>query len=206
MAEFAGNTGPQGSWEETYAKTPPGDLPWNAGMADGDLRDLVETGSVPKGRAYDLGCGPGHDAVYLSQSGWDVTAVDLAPSAIALARETARAAGVESKIHFQAADVLSLKPEIPPATLVHDRGCFHTLPSNLRAGYVGTVAGLLGKGGVLALKVFSFKEPQGRGPYRFTPEELKEIFGVPWECLGMKEGVFHGPRKPFSLFCVFRKG
>ncbi len=175
-------------------------------MADGDLRDLVETGSVPKGRAYDLGCGPGHDAVYLSQSGWDVTAVDLAPSAIALARETARAAGVESKIHFQAADVLSLKPEIPPATLVHDRGCFHTLPSNLRVGYVGTVAGLLGKGGVLALKVFSFKEPQGRGPYRFTPEELKEIFGVPWECLGMKEGVFHGPRKPFSLFCVFRKG
>jgi SAM-dependent methyltransferase len=204
MAEYPGTTGPHGSWEETYRATPALDLPWNSGMEDGDLRDLLDASSWVPGQAYELGCGPGNDAAYLAQKGWDVTAVDIAPSAIGLSRETARKAGVEGKIKFKVSDVLAL-PKAGDAMLVHDRGCFHTLPSPLWADYLRTVTGLLMKGGILALKVFSFKMPAGPGPYRFTPEEIQKVFGREFELKDAKEGVFHGPRQPYSLFCVLTK-
>jgi cyclopropane fatty-acyl-phospholipid synthase-like methyltransferase len=204
MAEYHGTTGPQGSWEETYRKTPPLELPWNSGMVDIDLRDLLEKGSLFPGKAYDLGCGPGNDAAYLAKNGWDVTAVDIAPSAIKLAKETARKAGVEGKIKFLLSDVLALEGA-EDAPLVHDRGCFHTLPSKFWGDYRRTVAGLLREGGILALKVFSFKMPAGFGPYRFTPEEIQKVFGKDFELMDVKEGVFNGPAKPISLFCLLTK-
>jgi len=91
------------------------------------------------------------------------------------------------------------------ALLVQDRGCFHALPSERWDDYIRTVSGLLRKSGLLALKVFSFKVPAGPGPYRFTPEELEGLFSGDFELVSLKEGVFHGPRKPYSFFCVFRK-
>jgi cyclopropane fatty-acyl-phospholipid synthase-like methyltransferase len=204
MTEYHGTTGPQESWEETYRKTPTLELPWNAGMADPDLRELLEKGSLPPGKAYDLGCGPGNDALYLTQGGWTVTAVDIAPSAVDLAKETARKSGAEGKISFLVSDVLALQPSAD-ALLVHDRGCFHTLPSKLWEDYRRTAAGLLSKDGILALKVFSFKLPAGPGPYRFTPGEIQEVFEEDFELMDAKEGIFDGPRNPLALFCVLTK-
>jgi len=207
MVEYKGTSGFLGSWEETYRQTPPEELPWNAGMADGDLKDLVETMALDSGKAYDLGCGPGHDAAYLAGQGWKVTAVDISPTAMGLAREAAAKAGMEGKVQFVTGDVLTLEGR-GDAVLVNDRGCFHTLPSETWAVYARVVAGLLRKGGLLAIKVFSFKEPKvtgGPGPYRFTEDELEEVFGDAFERMMIKEGIFHGPRKPYSLFAVFRK-
>lgn len=204
MAEYKGTTGSGATWEETYQQTAPGDLPWNAGMVDGDLKDLLDGLSTDSGKAYDLGCGPGHDAAYLAGQGWKVTAVDLSPTAVKLAGETAAKAGVEGKIQFAAADVLTLRGK-GDAVLVHDRGCFHTLPSDKWGDYVGVVSGLLRKGGILAIKVFSFKEPEGARPFRFTEEKLEEVFEGAFELAAIKETIFQGPRKPYALFGVFRK-
>jgi SAM-dependent methyltransferase len=201
---FRGTTGRRDSWEATYREIPAAELPWNAGSADGDLQGLLAAGAVPKGRAFDLGCGPGNDAAFLAGRGWSVTAVDIAPSAVALARKRARQEGVEEKIRFVVGDVLDLKAA-KGAALVHDRGCFHTLPSELWKEYSRVVGGLLAPGGVLALKVFSHKEPAGRGPYRFREAELRKVFGDGFECLSIRDAVFHGPALPKALFCVFRK-
>jgi tellurite methyltransferase len=38
---------------------------------------------VPPGRALDLACGAGRNALYLAQHGWSVSAIDLSPEAIA---------------------------------------------------------------------------------------------------------------------------
>lgn len=56
---------------------------------------LVETvaGRTP-GRALDLGCGEGGDAVWLASKGWEVTAVDIAASALRHTSEHAEANGV----------------------------------------------------------------------------------------------------------------
>jgi len=207
MSDYKGTTGSGATWEETYQQTPPGDLPWNAGTVDGDLKDLLTELSLDSGKAFDLGCGPGHDAAYLAGQGWKVTAVDLSPTAVRMAKEAAAKAGVEEKIQFTTADVLTLKGT-GDAALVHDRGCFHTLPSDKWADYTKVVSGLLRKGGVLALKVFSFKEPKrtdGSGPFRFTEEKLQEVFEDNFELTAVKETIFHGPREPYALFGVFRK-
>ncbi len=207
MVEYKGTTGFQGSWEETYRQTPPEELPWNAGMADGDLKDLLDGVQATPDKAYDLGCGPGNDAVFLASQGWKVIAVDISPTAVKLAKEAAAKFGVEGKIQFVAADVLALKGR-GDASLVNDRGCFHTLPSDTWADYARMVAGLLKKNGLLALKVFSFKEPKlttGSGPFRFTEEQLEDVFVDAFEMVMIKEGIFHGPRKPYSFFGVFRK-
>ena len=207
MVDYQGTKGSQGSWEETYRQTPPGDLPWNAGMADSDLRDFLKAIQMSPGKAYDLGCGPGNDVAFLAKEGWKVTAVDISPTAVKLAREAAAKAGMTDKIQFETADVLALKGS-GEAALVNDRGCFHTLPSGTWGDYARVVCGLLKKNGLLALKVFSFKEPKltaGTGPYRFTEEELQRVFGGDFELTALKESIFQGPRKPYALFGVFRK-
>jgi SAM-dependent methyltransferase len=72
---------------------------------------LVEVASamVP-GKALDLGCGEGQNAVWLAERGWIVTAVDMSSSGIAEARAYAAAAGVGGTIVFDVADIAGWTP------------------------------------------------------------------------------------------------
>ena len=55
---------------------------------------VTEVCGLPPGRALDVGCGEGADAVWLAQQGWDVTGLDLSGVALDRARRHARDAGV----------------------------------------------------------------------------------------------------------------
>ena len=70
-----------------------GSPPWVMGPRVG-LVELVNIGCLKPGRAVDLGCGEGDNAIFLARQGFDVTALDFAPSAIAKAKRKAAAAGV----------------------------------------------------------------------------------------------------------------
>ena len=72
---------------------------------------LIEVASpmVP-GKALDLGCGEGQNAIWLAERGWIVNAVDMSPSAIAEACDYAAAAGVDRTIVFDVADIASWTP------------------------------------------------------------------------------------------------
>lgn len=75
-------------WEQRYASS---DKVWS-GRANQALVDVAST--LTPGRALDLGCGEGGDAIWLAQHGWTATGVDIAPSAIARARAAAEALGL----------------------------------------------------------------------------------------------------------------
>jgi SAM-dependent methyltransferase len=62
------------------------------------------------GKALDLGCGEGQNAIWLAQRGWIVTAVDISPGTVAEARDRAVAAGVERTIVFDVADIARWAP------------------------------------------------------------------------------------------------
>ncbi len=67
------------AWDARYAEAP---LVWSAGP-----NQFVATlESLPPGRALDLACGEGRNAIWLASLGWHVTAVDFSPVAIEKAR------------------------------------------------------------------------------------------------------------------------
>ncbi|MGA7835670.1 MAG: class I SAM-dependent methyltransferase [Acidimicrobiales bacterium] len=111
---------------------------WDSDEPRTQLVALVE-GRVP-GRALDLGCGTGTDALFLASKGWDVIGVDFAPEAIATASRRAREAG--STAHFVVGDVSQLTAANVrgPFDLIVDIGCFHAVPNRLRDNYARGVA------------------------------------------------------------------
>lgn len=78
-----------GDWDERYASHDDG--LWS-GRANGTL--VAEVAESSPGRALDVGCGEGADAIWLARTGWQVTGVDVSPVALERAAVAARAAGV----------------------------------------------------------------------------------------------------------------
>ncbi|HEX6724578.1 MAG TPA: class I SAM-dependent methyltransferase [Gaiella sp.] len=91
-------------WNARYAQK---ELLWSA---EPNRRFAAEVGGLPPGRALDLACGEGRNAVWLAERGWSVTGVDFSDVAIAKAVELAASRGAE--VEWVVADVLDheLKP------------------------------------------------------------------------------------------------
>ena len=146
-------------WQSFYAdRARP--CPFFVDHPDENLAQWIDEGLVVPGRAIDLGCGHGRNAVYMAQRGFSVQAVDYSGSAVAWATERVAAAGVAVEITQQS--VLDL--ELPPHSfdLVYDSGCFHHLPPHRRHQYVRLVADALKPGGVFGLVCFT---PEGGNPW-----------------------------------------
>ncbi len=86
-------------WEDRYRTASPA----TSGRPSAALVRFAE-GLTP-GRALELGCGKGDDAVWLARQGWEVLAVDVSASALAIARANARAAGVAERVRVERHDL-----------------------------------------------------------------------------------------------------
>lgn len=95
---------PQSYWDGFYAGLPPrDDLPTpNALFAE-------EAADLSPGRALDLGCGFGGDAIWMAGRGWKVVAVDVSGEALTRARSAAEQAGVE--VDWQRHDLTATFPD-----------------------------------------------------------------------------------------------
>jgi 2-polyprenyl-3-methyl-5-hydroxy-6-metoxy-1,4-benzoquinol methylase len=93
-------------WESFYAEG----RRWS-GRPNASLVDEV-AGLVP-GRALDLGCGQGGDAIWLAQQGWTVTGVDVSSTALDAAAAHAEDAGVGGTITWEQRDVGTSLPDGP---------------------------------------------------------------------------------------------
>ncbi len=97
-------------WDRRYAER---ELVWSAGPN----RFLVaETETLEPGRALDLACGEGRNAIWLAERGWQVTGVDFSEVAVEKARRLAAARGVEAR--FEAVDLLEWEPPAQSFELV----------------------------------------------------------------------------------------
>jgi SAM-dependent methyltransferase len=89
---------------------------WNARYAQKELLwtaqpnrlFAAEVEGIEPGRALDVACGEGRNAVWLAELGWQVTGIDFSDVALGTAAELARARGVE--VEWVAADVLVHEP------------------------------------------------------------------------------------------------
>jgi cyclopropane fatty-acyl-phospholipid synthase-like methyltransferase len=191
-------------WEDLYREQEIESLPWFNPELDNDLEKALGELGLRGGSALDLGTGPGTQALHLARRRFAVTATDISEAAIRLASEKARKEGIE--ITWKLDDILDTRLD-RQFDLIFDRGLFHVLAPERRQDYVRTVSGLLKTGGYLFLKCFSHLQPGEQGPYRFTPEQLREIFGSRLSVLSIKETVYQGTLDPLphALFCIMRK-
>jgi SAM-dependent methyltransferase len=94
--EAAGND--SAAWDERYAGA---DRVWS-GNPNGAL--VTEVAGLEPGRALDVGCGEGADAVWLARQGWDVTALDV--SKVALDRAALHAQQAAARVRWLHAGLL----------------------------------------------------------------------------------------------------
>jgi len=123
-------------------------LPYDNGPAE-ELVQLVESGRIPPGRAIDLGCGTGRNALFLAQHGCEVIGVDLASAGIAEARRRAKAAGVHMESVVD--DLTDLQSVEGSFDFLVDVGTLDVFPRRLRDLYVKTVLSLTHVGSLFFL-------------------------------------------------------
>jgi SAM-dependent methyltransferase len=174
-------------WDEFYADRSK-QVPFFVAKPDENLVSYVERGLVVPGRALDVGCGAGRNAIYLAAAGFDVDAVDISPAAVAWAQERAREAG--ASVRFRCGDVFALGDAPGGAyDVVYDSGCFHHLPPHRRVSYLGLLGRALAPAGSFALTCFAagamgcelsdaevYREGRLYGGLAYTPESLRSIF------------------------------
>jgi SAM-dependent methyltransferase len=158
---------------------------WDKGRPSSELKRLIEKGVLRPGRAVELGCGTGTNAVYLAKHGFDVTAIDIAPTALNRARAKAGKAGV--KVHWILADVLAI-PELGTFDFIFDRGCYHGVRRTSAARYVETLRRLSRPGtSFLVLAGNANEPPPHYGPPRVKEEQLRDELGPLFEFERLRE-------------------
>ena len=155
--------------DSIYKKIPLDEIPWNIETPPEALVELVKGGRVKPCKTIDLGCGAGNYAIYLASMGFDVTGIDISPTAIEFARENAIRKGVRCK--FLAGDVLSALDEVMGTfDFAYDWELLHHIFPEKRKKYVENVHKILNPGGKYLSVCFSEKDTQfgGSGKYRKT--------------------------------------
>ena len=135
--------------------------PWE-GPARTELVDLVTEGRLTPGRAVDLGCGSGANAVFLAQQGFEVTGVDFSPVALTKASALSAEAGVEVRWVEADLTVVPLPGVEGPVDLVVDYGTLDDLRGARRAAMATNAARLVAPGGHLLLWCFYLEIPWWR--------------------------------------------
>lgn len=155
--------------------------PWDTGVSPPELKDLIEgAGARPAGRALDLGCGTGTNAVYLARHGWDVTAVDFVPRAVAMARDKADAAGVPARLLVGDVTRLGELGVGDGYTFVLDMGCLHSIPDGRRDAYVEGVTAATSPGADFLAWGF-YVRPSRLVNASLTTDEVERRFGKDWD-------------------------
>jgi SAM-dependent methyltransferase len=154
-----------------------GITPWDRDEVPGPVKRLAD--ELSAGRALDLGCGTGRDAVFLASRGWAVTAVDAVPQAMAAARQRGADANVD--VDWVMGDVTRLESLGLSGAydFILDRGCFHGLNDDERERYARGVTSAAAPQAELLL--FAFQPRRiGLGPRGITPEQLARHFEDGW--------------------------
>ncbi|MGB7520463.1 MAG: methyltransferase domain-containing protein [Spirulinaceae cyanobacterium] len=159
-------------WESKYQS---GNTRWDLGKAAPPLVSLLSSPDAPApGKTVVLGCGRGYDALLFANHGFEVTGVDLAPSAITAAKSSAAKANLSVK--FLLRNIFDLTAEFPNYfDYVVEHTCFCAIAPELRKKYLNLVTSLLKPQGKLIGVFFTHNRPSGP-PFGSTPQEIRDLF------------------------------
>lgn len=160
-------------FDAAYSGTPP----WDIGRPQRAFHELAEAGAI-RGRVLDVGCGTGEQALMAAGLGLEAIGVDLAPTAIGIARDKARDRGLQAR--FVVADALDLATLGARFDTVLDCGLFHIFADAERPLFVASLAAVTRPGGRYHLLCFSDRQPGQFGPRRVRQDEIRSSFADGW--------------------------
>ena len=157
------------TWDASYHNDTP---PWDIGQPQPAVVRLASEGGFA-GTVLDVGCGTGENALHIAALGLPVFGVDVAETALAMARK--KAADRLIAAEFSATDALQLERLGRRFNTVLDCGLFHTFDSDERTRYVASVASVTVHHGTLYVLCFSDQGPD-TGPHPVRQDELRAAF------------------------------
>jgi len=162
-------------WDASYRRDEP--APWDIGRPQPAIVRVTSAGGFA-GPVLDAGCGTGENALYVASlrvpAGLSVLGVDVAETALVIARKKAADRGIE--VEFAAADALQLERLLRKFRTVLDSGLFHTFDDlDERERYVAGLAAVTEHDGTLYVLCFSDHGPD-TGPHPISQEELRAAF------------------------------
>lgn len=195
----------QEHWEGRY--TGPEAPPWDTGRASPELRRRLAEFRVAPCRAGELGCGTGSNAVWLAEQGFDVTGIDISPTAIERARERAKAARVS--VRFVQADATALPDLGPPFDFFFDRGCYHAVRRVAAAGFLRELDRITAPRAVGIVLTGNAREEHKPGPPVVSEATIRAELGRDFDILSLEEFRFDQDEvdghRHLGWSCVFRK-
>lgn len=135
-------------------------------------------------KALKVGCGLGDDAEWLAEQGFDVTAFDISPTAIAECRRRFP----RTRVHYLAADLFAAPNAWTGAfDVVQESYTLQVLPAEIRGEALRKICGFLAPGGYMLFicRGRGVTDPAGTMPWPLTRDELAVVAS-----LGLSEVLF----------------
>jgi SAM-dependent methyltransferase len=191
-------------WDASYHHGP---APWDIGNPQPAIARLASAGEF-SGAVLDAGCGTGEHALLIASLGLPVLGVDVAETALALARE--KAAERNTNVEFAAADALHLHRLGRTFETVLDCGLFHTFNGDERPEYAASLASVTEHDGTLYVLCFSDEGPE-TGPHPISQQDLRVAFnpGTGWNIAAIEPDRihtrFHGDNGAPAWFATIKR-
>jgi SAM-dependent methyltransferase len=166
-------------WDQRFAE---GNTPWDRGESSPQLHAWLKAGALAPCRVLIPGCGAGYEAATLAAAGFEVTALDYSPEAIARTRKRLDDAGLKASVIE--ADALVWQPA-QPFDALYEQTCLCALyPDHWRA-YADQLHRWLKPGGKLMALFVQFLRPEASQgqiqgpPYHCDVHAMRALFPDP---------------------------
>lgn len=156
-------------WDASYRDGP---APWDIERPQPAVVRLASAGGFV-GAVLDAGCGTGENSLHVAALGLPVLGVDVAQTALEIARQKSHDRGIEAE--FSLADAFELSRLGRTFQTVLDCGLFHTFDGGERAHYVASLGMVTDPGGTVYVLCFGDGAPD-IGPHPVSKKELTAAF------------------------------
>jgi SAM-dependent methyltransferase len=182
-----------------------GPPPWNIGEPQPELAALYRAGKF-RSDVLDAGCGHAELSLSLAADGYTVVGVDLSATAIAAATDAAQQRGLPNA-RFVQADITALTGYDDRFNTVIDSTLFHSLPVEVRDGYLRSVHRAAAPGASYFILVFAkgaFPAGMETKPNEVDEDELRAAVSRYWDVDEIRPAAIHTRRveirdAPFAM-------
>lgn len=195
-------------WEQKWRE---GVTPWDAGEPALALVDWLAAPTVTGGRALVPGCGGGHDAIALAKHGFAVSALDIAPTAVAKLHTKCQKLGLgPNQLMPVLGDILEAKTaeELGHFDLIWEYTLLCALPPNRRHEWAAAINRFLAPNAELLTLIFPTGPRSRPGPpFQLTAADLTALL-TPYGLTAVELGPAQrslAAREGLELFARWRR-